>query len=185
MADLQHLARADGRRRIAALLERFDIVDAADKLAATYSGGLRRRLDLAMTLIGSPRIIFLDEPTTGLDPRSPRAMWQVIRGLVADGTTVFLTTQYLEEADQLADHIAILDGARLVAQGTPEQLKRHIHDGHVDLRFADAASLRSAADVLATDGNVATLRRVLGELDYAGIDVEDMSIHTPDLDDVF
>jgi ABC-2 type transport system ATP-binding protein len=185
MADLQHLARADGRRRIAALLERFDIVDAADKLAATYSGGMRRRLDLAMTLIGSPRIIFLDEPTTGLDPRSPRAMWQVIRGLVADGTTVFLTTQYLEEADQLADHIAILDGARLVAQGTPEQLKRHIHDGHVDLRFADAASLRSAADVLATDGNVATRRRVLGELDYAGIDVEDMSIHTPDLDDVF
>jgi ABC-2 type transport system ATP-binding protein len=199
MADLQHLARADGRRRIAALLERFDIVAAADKLAATYSGGMRRRLDLAMTLIGSPRIVFLDEPTTGLDPRSRRTMWQVIRGLVADGTTVFLTTQDLEEADQLADHIAILDGGRLVAQGTPEQLKRRIHDGHLDLRFADAASLRFAADVLGapardddaltlkipTDGNVATLRRVLSELDQAGIDVEDMSIHTPDLDDVF
>jgi ABC-2 type transport system ATP-binding protein len=199
MADLHHLARADGRRRIAALLERFDIVDAADKPAAAYSGGMRRRLDLAMTLIGSPRIVFLDEPTTGLDPRSRRTMWQIIRGLVADGTTVFLTTQYLDEADQLADHIAILDGGRLVAQGTPEQLKRRINDGHVDLRFADAVSLRSAADVLGaaardddaltlripTAGNVATLRRVLTRLEHASIDVEDISIHTPDLDDVF
>jgi ABC-2 type transport system ATP-binding protein len=124
MADLHHLGRAEGRRRAAELLERFDLTDAATRPAATYSGGMRRRLDLAMTLVGDPRIIFLDEPTTGLDPRSRRTMWQIIRDLVARGVTIFLTTQYLEEADELADRIAVLDRGTLVAEGTAAELKR-------------------------------------------------------------
>ena len=199
MADLHHLARIDAQRRTDELLERFDLLDAADRTAATYSGGMRRRLDLAMTLIGAPRIMFLDEPTTGLDPRSRRTMWEIIRGLVSDGTTVFLTTQYLEEADQLADHVAILDGGRLVAQGTPAELKARVPGGHIELTFADPAAYRAATGILhaparaedaltlqvATDGNVATLRRVLRELDDADVDVDSLSIHTPDLDDVF
>src|SRR5437667_7592552 len=115
MADLHHLRRDEGRRRAASLLDRFDLADVAKKPAATYSGGMRRRLDLAMTLVGDPRLIFLDEPTTGLDPRSRRTMWDIIRALVADGVTIFLTTQYLEEADQLADRIAALDRGALVA----------------------------------------------------------------------
>jgi ABC-2 type transport system ATP-binding protein len=122
MADLHHLDRREGRRRAAELLERFDLVEAAAKTVMTYSGGMRRRLDIAMTLVGRPRVIFLDEPTTGLDPRSRRAMWEVIRSLVAGGVTIFLTTQYLEEADQLADVVAVLDNGRLVAQGTPDEL---------------------------------------------------------------
>jgi ABC-2 type transport system ATP-binding protein len=199
MAALHHLPRPDRRRRVDDLLERFELTDAAGRTAATYSGGMRRRLDLAMTLISSPRIIFLDEPTTGLDPRSRQAMWEAIRGLVADGRTVFLTTQYLDEADRLADRIAILDGGRLVAEGTPDELKRRIPGGHIALTFTDQAAVAAAAvlvgathrddDALTlqvpTDGNVATLRRVLGELDRAHIEVARMSIHTPDLDDVF
>jgi ABC-2 type transport system ATP-binding protein len=199
MADLHHLARADAETRIDALLGRFELLDAADRTTATYSGGMRRRLDLAMTLIGAPEIIFLDEPTTGLDPRSRRTMWEIVRGLVSDGTTVFLTTQYLEEADQLADRVAILDGGRLVAQGTPAELKARIPGGHIGLTFADRGAYRAAAGVLdapardedslavqvATDGNVATVRHVLRELDEAGVEVESLSIHTPDLDDVF
>jgi len=133
MADLRHLGRREGRRRAAELLERFDLVEAARKPASTYSGGMRRRLDLAMGLVGDPRIIFLDEPTTGLDPRSRRAMWQLIRELVAGGVTIFLTTQYMEEADQLADRIALLDHGRLVAEGTPEQLKSRIPGGRASL----------------------------------------------------
>ena len=121
MADLLHLDRSEGRRRAAELLGRFDLAAAADKMAATYSGGMRRKLDLAMTLVGRPQIIFLDEPTTGLDPRSRRGMWGIIRDLVAGGVTIFLTTQYLEEADQLADRIAVLDHGRLVAEGTPSE----------------------------------------------------------------
>jgi ABC-2 type transport system ATP-binding protein len=199
MADLHHLARADAAGRIAALLGRFELTDAADRTAATYSGGMRRRLDLAMTLIGSPEIIFLDEPTTGLDPRSRRTMWDIVRGLVSDGTTVFLTTQYLEEADRLAGRVAILDGGRVVAQGTPAELKTRIPGGHIGLTFADHGAYRAAADVLdaptrdedslalqvATDGNVATVRHMLRELDEAGVEIESLSIHTPDLDDVF
>jgi ABC-2 type transport system ATP-binding protein len=199
MADLHRLGRKAGRRRATELLERFDLVDAARKTAATYSGGMQRRLDLAMTLVGDPRIIFLDEPTTGLDPRSRRGMWQLIRELVAGGVTVFLTTQYLDEADQLADRIALLDHGRLVAEGTPDQLKRRIPGGHVSLRFTDAAELDQAARILSGtvrdddaltlqvphDGSVHQLRALLGRLDDASIEVETMTVHTPDLDDVF
>src|SRR6266568_8644980 len=178
MADLHHLGRREGQRRAAALLERFDLVDAARKTPATYSGGMRRRLDLAMTLVGDPRIIFLDEPTTGLDPRSRHTMWQIIRDLVAGGVTILLTTQYLEEADQLADRVAVLDRGKLVAQGTPDELKRLIPGGHIRLQFAEPDALRAAAGMIPNavpdddqlllqipgDGSVASLRRVLDEL---------------------
>jgi ABC-2 type transport system ATP-binding protein len=199
MADLRHLGRDAGRRRIAELLERFELADAAGKPLSTYSGGMRRRLDLAMTLVGNPTVIFLDEPTTGLDPRSRRTMWQIIRELVADGVTILLTTQYLEEADQLADQVAVLDHGRIVAQGTPAELKRRIPGGHVRLHFTEPQALQSAVDLLPDAspdldqlilqvpgaGSVAALRQVLNELDDARIDVEHLSIHTPDLDDVF
>ncbi|HST64654.1 MAG TPA: ATP-binding cassette domain-containing protein [Mycobacteriales bacterium] len=199
MADLRHLGRDEGRRRVAGLLERFELADAADKPLSAYSGGMRRRLDLAMTLVGDPRVIFLDEPTTGLDPRSRRTMWQIIRELVEDGVTIFLTTQYLDEADQLADHVAVLDTGRIVAEGTPAELKRRIPGGHIRLQFASPGGLSTAAGLLADaapdhdqltlqvpgDGTVAALRRVLAELDTAGVEVEQLSIHTPDLDDVF
>jgi ABC-2 type transport system ATP-binding protein len=199
MADLHHLRRPDGRRRAAELLEAFDLVDAADKPAEAYSGGMKRRLDLAMSLVGSPRIIFLDEPTTGLDPRSRRTMWQIIRDLVAGGVTVFLTTQYLEEADQLAGRIALLDHGHLVAEGTPEELKRQVPGEHVRLRFADFAELDLAARVfdqvvrddealtlqVPYDGSVHALRAVLARLDDASIEVAGLTVHTPDLDDVF
>src|SRR5258706_7826630 len=199
MADLHHLSRSEGRKRAAALLDRFDLVDAAKKLPITYSGGMRRRLDLAMTLVGAPRTIFLDEPTTGLDPRSRHTMWQIIRDLVAGGVTILLTTQYLEEADQLADRIAVLDQGKLVAQGTPDELKRRIPGGHIRLQFADASGLEAAARTLGevardddaltlqvpSDGNVRSIKALLDRLDDESIVVNDLSIHTPDLDDVF
>jgi ABC-2 type transport system ATP-binding protein len=199
MADLRHLGRAAGRRRIAELLERFDLTGAARKPSSTYSGGMQRRLDLAMTLVGDPAVIFLDEPTAGLDPRSRRTMWQIIRELVTDGVTIFLTTQYLEEADQLADRVAVLDHGRIVAEGTPAELKRRIPGGHIQLRFAGPDALHAAAAMIPDaepdedqltlqipgDGSVASLRRMLGELGAARIDVEHLSIHSPDLDDVF
>lgn len=199
MADLLHLPKKDGKRITDRLLDRFDLTEAAGKMAASYSGGMRRKLDLAMTLVGNPQIIFLDEPTTGLDPRSRRTMWQIIRELVADGTTIFLTTQYLEEADQLADRIAVLDQGRLVAEGTAEELKRQIPGSHVRLRFAVQSELDAAARVLPDstrdeeelalrvpgDGGVKSLRALLDRLDAHSIDVEELSVHTPDLDDVF
>ncbi len=199
MADLGHLGRSEGWRRAAELLRRFDLAEAARKTPATYSGGMTRRLDLAMTLMGDPRIVFLDEPTTGLDPRSRRTMWEIIRDLVAGGVTIFLTTQYLEEADELADRIAILDRGRLVAEGTPDELKRRIPGGHVRLRFADPGGLESAAlavgessrdDEALTlqvpiDGSVGSLKTVLDRLDGESSSVEGLSVHTPDLDDVF
>jgi ABC-2 type transport system ATP-binding protein len=199
MADLNHLGRDAGRERVGQLLARFGLGDAARKPVSTYSGGMRRRLDLAMTLVGSPRVIFLDEPTAGLDPASRRGMWDSIRELVADGVTIFLTTQYLDEADELADQIAVLDHGRIVAEGTSDELKRRVPGGHVRLQVATRRALRTAAALLdgavcndddlwvqvPTDGSVASLRHLLGQLDDADIEVEDLSIHTPNLDDVF
>jgi ABC-2 type transport system ATP-binding protein len=197
MADLKRVRSAG--QVVTGLLERFDLTESADKLASTYSGGMRRKLDLAMTLVGGPRIIFLDEPTSGLDPRSRRTMWQIVRELVADGTTIFLTTQYLEEADHLADRIAVLDQGRLVAQGSPGELKRQIPGSHVRLRFTSVRELDAAARLLAGatrddenltlrvpgDGGVKSLQALLGLLTDHSIDAEELSVHTPDLDDVF
>jgi ABC-2 type transport system ATP-binding protein len=199
MADLNHLGRAEGRRRAADLLAKFELVDAARKPVTTYSGGMRRRLDLAMTLVGDPRVIFLDEPTTGLDPRSRRTMWQLIRRLAADGVTIFLTTQYLDEADELADRIAVLDNGKIVAVGTAAELKRRVPGGHVRLRFADIDAVDTAARTLhgssrdddalelqvPGDGSVRALRALLDRLDAASVEVDELSVHSPDLDDVF
>jgi len=199
MADLKHLPAGEGRRIVTELLERFDLAESAQKLVSTYSGGMRRKLDLAMTLVGRPRIIFLDEPTTGLDPRSRRTMYGIVRELVADGVTIFLTTQYLDEADQLADRVAVLDQGRLVAQGTPEDLKHQVPGSHVRLRFTDAAELDAAARILTgsarddedlilrvpSDGGSKSLRALLDRLDEYSINTEGFSVHTPDLDDVF
>jgi len=199
ISDLHHLPRAEGRKRVAELLERFDLTDVANKRASTFSGGMRRKLDLAMTLVGKPDIIFLDEPTTGLDPRSRRNLWEIIRDLVADGVTIFLTTQYLEEADHLADRIALLDRAKIVATGTADELKRRIPGGHLLLKFADRTKFDNAVAALPrataaedtltlqipSDGSITDLRTVLGRLEDTGIDVESLTVHTPDLDDVF
>ncbi len=199
MADLHHLPKQEGRRVAAELLARFDLGDAAARAASTYSGGMRRRLDLAMTLVGGPRVIFLDEPTTGLDPRSRHTMWQIIRELVRGGVTVFLTTQYLEEADGLADRIAVLDDGKIVAEGTADELKRIVPGGHVRLRFFDPAAYRAAAPALreaARDDDALTLRipsggtqrelrAILDRLDAAGVEADGLTVHTPDLDDVF
>ena len=199
LADLYHLSRRQGRRTAAELLERFDLVEAAKKPASTYSGGMKRRLDLAMTLIGNPRIIFLDEPTTGLDPRSRHNMWQIIRDLVSGGATVFLTTQYLEEADELAERIAVLNDGTIAAEGTAEELKRLIPGGHVQLRFEDPAAYERAAGALRetvrddqaltlqilSDGTQRELRSILDWLDAADVHADTLTVHTPDLDDVF
>jgi ABC-2 type transport system ATP-binding protein len=199
MADLHHLGRAAGRRRAAGLLDQFGLAEAARKTAGTYSGGMRRRLDLAMTLIGSPQVIFLDEPTAGLDPASRRGMWQMVRELAASGVTIFLTTQYLDEADQLASRIAVLHQGVIAAEGTAEELKRRVPGGHIRLQFADRAALRAAVPLLAAtardddalilqvpgDDSIGTLRALLDRLDAASVRPERLSIHLPDLDDVF
>jgi ABC-2 type transport system ATP-binding protein len=200
MGSLHHLGKRESRQRATELLAKFDLVEAAGKSLATYSGGMRRRLDLAMTLVGRPRIIFLDEPTTGLDPRSRRTMWQIIHDLVnQDGVTIFLTTQYLEEADQLADRIAVLDQGRLVAEGTPAELKQLVPGGHVSMRFTDPAEFDLAARALGTnsrdeqeltlqvpsDGRVRSLHSLLDRLVRANLEPVELTVHTPDLDDVF
>ncbi|MFF2393269.1 ATP-binding cassette domain-containing protein [Nocardia sp. NPDC058114] len=199
---LLHLGKDETRRRGDALLERFDLVDAADKPVASYSGGMRRRLDLAMSLMGEPRMVFLDEPTTGLDPRSRRDLWSAIRELAAEGTTILLTTQYLEEADQLADRIAVLDHGRIVADGTPAELKRLVPGGHIRFRFADRGLLTAATNALDTatgahpdpeqltlqvpsDGSAVEIKRLLDRLAELDIAIEQLTVHTPDLDDVF
>ena len=199
MADLHHLGKREGRVRAAELLKRFDLVEAGPNTLATYSGGMRCRLDLAMTLIGDPRIIFLDEPTTGLDPRSRHTMWQIIRDLAATGVTIFLTTQYLEEADQLADQIAVLDHGKVVAEGTADELKRLVPSGHIELQLADSAGLEAAAGILGevvrdddaltlqvpSDGGLRSIRALLDRLDQDKIEIDGLTVHTPDLDDVF
>ncbi|MGY1870185.1 MULTISPECIES: ATP-binding cassette domain-containing protein [Nocardia] len=199
MVDLNGVPSGDGKRTVTELLERFDLLESAQRPASTYSGGMRRKLDLAMTLVGNPRIIFLDEPTTGLDPRSRRTMWTIIRDLVADGVTIFLTTQYLEEADQLADRIAVLHQGRLVAQGTPDDLKRQVPGTHVRLRFTTVSQLGAAARLFTdstqddealtlkvpSDGGTKSLRALLDRLDEYALAAEEFSVHTPDLDDVF
>ncbi|MFC0850067.1 ATP-binding cassette domain-containing protein [Streptomyces noboritoensis] len=200
MADLHHLGRREGRARARDLLRRFDLTEAARKPARTLSGGMRRRLDLAMPLVGEPRVLFLDEPTTGLDPRSRRTVWEIVRDLVDDdGVTVFLATQHLDEADRLADRIAVMDQGRLVAEGSAEELKRRVPGGRIRLRFADAHDLDTAARRfgagscdsealtldLPSDGSVPTLRAVLDVLEAASVEAEALTTHPPGLDDVF
>ncbi|QVI22038.1 ATP-binding cassette domain-containing protein [Nocardia tengchongensis] len=199
MADLHRLRGNESKRVVAALLDRFELTESARKPASTYSGGMRRKLDLAMTLVTKPDIVFLDEPTTGLDPRSRRTMWDIVRELTSDGVTIFLTTQYLEEADQLADRIAVLDGGRIVAEGTPDELKRRVPGSYLQLRFRDSAQLDAAARILPGstpdpdaltlqvpgDGGSNALRALLNRLADHSVEAEDVSIHTPDLDDVF
>ncbi|MGN6170446.1 MAG: ATP-binding cassette domain-containing protein [Solirubrobacteraceae bacterium] len=199
IADLRHLGRGRGLRRVNELLEHFELTDAARRPVSTYSGGMKRRLDLAMTLLGDPQLIFLDEPTTGLDPRSRRGMWDVIGELVRAGVTIFLTTQYLDEADRLADRVAVLDHGRIVAEGSPDELKRRVPGGHISLHFLDPRTSQSAAHVLGAaapsagsatlevpgDGSPASLRTLLSRLGAVGIEPERLSIHDADLDDVF
>ncbi|MEF2978028.1 ATP-binding cassette domain-containing protein [Subtercola sp. YIM 133946] len=200
MARLRHLGSRAARRRVTDLLEQFDLAEAARKPLALYSGGMRRRLDLAMTLVGEPRVIFLDEPTTGLDPRSRQTMWGIVRELVSGGVTILLTTQYLDEADELASTIGVLDGGRIVATGTPDELKRQVPGGHVLLTFTTAEALAAASTLLQVPADadldfslrvplsadeVGTVRQVLARLDDSGVALERLSIHTPDLDDVF
>jgi ABC-2 type transport system ATP-binding protein len=201
MGRLAGLSRPAARARAAELLERFGLVDAGRRRVGTYSGGMRRRLDLAAGLVGRPQVLFLDEPTTGLDPRSRQAMWEVIAELVADGVTVFLTTQYLEEADRLAERIAVIDGGRIVAEGTAAELKRRVAGPRLDLTCADAAAYaelaaRLGARALAADparltlgvataGDARALRALLDELDPAGDAIASFALHDSTLDDVF
>jgi ABC-2 type transport system ATP-binding protein len=197
MADLGHLGRTASRDRVAVLLARFDLDDAADRRASTYSGGMKRRLDLAMTLVSRPKLVFLDEPTTGLDPRSRRELWQLVRELVADGVTIFLTTQYLEEADELADRVGVLDGGRLVADGAPDELKRLAPGGRVEITFTSSSGLAAAAAELPGStvneaalmlavpygGDFTSLQALMARLDDRS--VAGFEVRTPDLDDVF
>ncbi|MET9515329.1 ATP-binding cassette domain-containing protein [Streptomyces sp. NPDC002994] len=201
MARLARLPRPEARARAAALLDRFGLADAGDRLVATYSGGMRRRLDLAAGLVGEPEVIFLDEPTTGLDPRSRRELWAAVRELSDRGVTVFLTTQYLEEADQLADRIAVLDRGLLVAQGTAAELKSRVAGHRLDLTLTTRADyLRTTSQLgtrathhtpetltlsAPTDGTAAHVRALLDEIDPSRTAVSHFRVHTATLDDVF
>ncbi|MEV4618694.1 ATP-binding cassette domain-containing protein [Asanoa sp. NPDC049573] len=196
---LRRLGRAGAKRRAAELLDRFDLAEAGRKLVKTYSGGMRRRLDLAMSLVTGPPVIFLDEPTTGLDPRSRQQMWSFVRDLAGAGSTIFLTTQYLEEADQLADRIMLIDHGETVAYGTAAELKVRIGEERVELEFGSAsdrvlaaadlgAAVLSSADrsvTVATTGSAGEVRELLDRMEKLGATVEKVAIHRPTLDDVF
>ena len=201
---LYHLGKSEASRRADEMLERFELTDAANRTVKTYSGGMRRRLDLGASLVGRPQVLFLDEPTTGLDPRSRFGLWDVIRELVNDGTTLLLTTQYLEEADRLADHIAVIDGGRVIAEGTSDELKSRVGGDLLALRVADRARVAEAAAAIADLGSGAPqvvvesgevslpvregasiLAEVVRRLDAAGLEISDLALGRPSLDDVF
>jgi ABC-2 type transport system ATP-binding protein len=196
MGHLAHLPRRVVRGRVSELLTAFDLADAAHRRVVTWSGGMRRRLDLAAGLLTRPRVMFLDEPTTGLDPRSRQALWDVVRGVVDEGTSVFLTTQYLEEADRLAQRVALVDGGRVVAEGPPAQLKREVGEAGVELTFASVSDAGRVAPALAatvdgarvrvpTDGSVAHVRSVLSAVEATGVTPDHWEVRAPTLDDVF
>ncbi|MBF6606905.1 MAG: ATP-binding cassette domain-containing protein [Chloroflexi bacterium] len=201
---LYQLSSGDARQRAGELLERFDLIAAADRVVKTYSGGMRRRLDLGSALIGRPRLLFLDEPTTGLDPRSRLGMWDVIRNLVRGGTTLLLTTQYLEEADELADTIAVVDHGRIIARGTSDELKSQVGDERIEVVVHGGSDISRAIEVLSRDGEgdvsvddhtrrltvptrggAVALVQVVRDLDEAGIRIDDIGLRRPTLDDVF
>jgi ABC-2 type transport system ATP-binding protein len=201
MGRLYHLSHADTRRRTAELLQHFDLADAAKRIVKTYSGGMRRRLDLAISLIAAPPIIFLDEPTTGLDPRSRMAMWDIIKQLLASGVTIFLTTQYLEEADQLANKIAVIDGGKTIAEGTADELKQRVGKERLELVLTRDSDFEKAREVIggqvlyhdeqkrsisiAIDGSAKQLKQILDHMEQVKIEVETVSLDKPTLDDVF
>ena len=201
MGRLYHLSVKDSVRRAEELLEQFDLKDAAERAAKTYSGGMRRRLDLAASLVATPPIIFLDEPTTGLDPRSRLAMWKVIENLMRDGATILLTTQYLEEADKLADRIAVIDHGKVIAEGTADELKNRVGKNRLELVISRVENLNQAQSVIGIagtvinndeklltvpiEGAVKDVKNILDRLEKANIDIESMSLHKPTLDDVF
>lgn len=196
---LRHLP--DANKKADGLLERFDLLEAADRRVATYSGGMRRRLDLSMGLLGTPSVVFLDEPTTGLDPQSRITMWKIIKDLAHSGITVFLTTQYLDEADQLADHIAILNKGKIVAEGTPAELKKLLPHGHIELKFRNEKEVQTAHNLLGdykvsldvenqalivtTDGSIKQMTDILNRLQNAGLSVAEFAQKLPTLEDVF
>lgn len=201
MGRLYHLSKADSKRRAQELLEQFDLVEASKRAVKTYSGGMRRRLDLAASLVATPPIIFLDEPTTGLDPRSRLAMWGVIEQLMAEGATILLTTQYLEEADKLADRIAVIDHGKVIAEGTSDELKSRVGKDRLELVIKGNSNFDTALTVVdgdstkidreervisvATDGSVRHLKELLDKLEKANVGIESLSLHKPTLDDVF
>jgi ABC-2 type transport system ATP-binding protein len=203
-ARLYGLSSPESRRRAAQLLEQFDLVDAANRVVKTYSGGMRRRLDLASAIIGGPRLLFMDEPTTGLDPRSRLGMWDVIRSLVREGTTVLLTTQYLEEADELADQIAVVDHGRIIARGTADELKAQVGGERIEVVIHDRARLDEVSVILAnigvgaasvdehtrrvtvpSTGGARRIAEVVRDLDEVGVVIDDVAVRRPTLDDVF
>lgn len=199
LGKLYHLSSADSKERAAQLLEEFDLVEAAGRIAKTYSGGMRRRLDLALSLVATPPILFLDEPTTGLDPRSRLAIWERIERLSNDGTTILLTTQYLDEADKLADRIVVIDHGKVIAEGTSHELKSNIGNERLELVLKTDADVSKAVEVFANesirnegrmitigvDGSVTHVKRILDVLEHHSISVETFQLHKPTLDDVF